>query len=1312
MAPHPVSEQATELSLEARRNTNSLRISDQFAAHEGNHMLRLRKFVPWLCGVLALASLSPAVSTAVYNRIGRSKDSQVPESASVTNTKQTKTDQPNGDYGKLPIYFEPNVGQTDSEVKFIVRSSGATTFLTATEAVFSLPVAKGRFPIQGGDDEQTGSDMDFGLKAFDPAKLRRMPAGQNPQSPVASRQSAITMRLVGANRNAQIEGVDRLPGISNYFIGNDPKSWHTNIPHFAKVRYRDVYPGIDLVYYGSGRSLEYDLVVEPGGDPKRIELAFEGADEIQLAADGSLLVRVAETKFLQRPPRIYQLGGKAQMGSSAAQRQTNVAGHYVIRDKRRIGFELSSYDVSQSLIIDPVIVYSSFLGGSQDEYAQGLAVDSTGNAYVTGYSSSADFPVTPGALQPQRAGNVDAFVGKVNRKGDALLFMTYLGGSSGDYARGMALDAAGNLCLTGWAESNNFPATSNAYQRTLSGGECVRGNPCSDVFVAKLNPDGSSLHYSTYFGGSGDDLAYAIVVEPSGILTIAGTTSPLVGITGQPFPVTVGAYQTNLRGELDAFLARFSPNGSSLVYSSLFGGTGSEYAFALATDEVGNSYVAGMTSSRDLPTTPGAVQSSHAGPAGEPGGGQDAFVAKLSSNGTALVYSTYLGGIREDAGQSIVVDSLGNAYVGGVTGSPNFPVSSGAFQRQYLGSGDGFLSKLNPSGTSLVLSTLLGGSNFDTIGAIALDPSGRIVATGRSVSVDFPLETVPFGQYPGGSFVALLNSVGDQLLSSISLGGGLEDSGGAIAVHPSGDIYVAGRTVSVDFPTVYPFQPRPGPAGSGSGGDAFIAKVSFNTDLPERLFVPIVLGTSGANGSYFTSELALTNRASQEARLEFTYTAAIGSGSGTGSDILPRGRQKIVPDALAYLRALGIPIPVSGNQGGTLSVLIRGVPLADLGAVVRTTTATGSGRAGLAYGGVSLSQALWGPSYLVGLRQDSQDRSNVAMQNMGDATDGEITLRITVFGTKPSGGSTVLPDVQLSPGEFRQFNSILASSGVALQEGYVRVDRLTGTAPYYAYGVINDQVTSDGSFVNPIRADAVSGFTGLAVVPAVVESGLYVSELILTNTSMDLRNVTLVNMSDAIRPVGQIASVEVPLQAGEQRIIRNYVQWLREQQPLNATVGSPYAGVLNITANFPPGLSGVFAAVRVSTKGSGRFGVFYPSVPPGLFTQRDAWLYGLQQNSTSRSNLALVNVGSEFPYKIELFDGETGVKVATVGSIAPSAWLQLNGILAQYAPGVTQGYARVSRLEGFGPFITYAVINDGAAPGERTSDGAFISSSP
>jgi hypothetical protein len=335
---------------------------------------------------------------------------------------------------------------------------------------------------------------------------------------------------------------------------------------------------------------------------------------------------------------------------------------------------------------------------------------------------------------------------------------------------------------------------------------------------------------------------------------------------------------------------------------------------------------------------------------------------------------------------------------------------------------------------------------------------------------------------------------------------------------------------------------------------------------------------------------------------------------------------------------------------------------------------------------------------------------------MGEERDGDITLRLTVLVTATANsGPFTLPDVHLAPGEFQQFNSILAASGLANAEGFVRVERVSGKAPYYAYAVINDQVTSDGSYISPIRADAIS-YSSSLFIPAVVETGSFASELILTNTSSGFRNLALHNMSDAIQSSGQEAIVDdVPLQAGEQRIIGNYVQWARDNQGLlPVDIGSPYTGFLLITPGSGGfyGLSGVFAGVRVSaTNGRGHYGVYYPAVPFDSLTTREAWIYGLQQNSTNRSNLALADAFDN-PVKIDLFDGDSGQRVSTFEVSNPGIWTQLNSILAQYAPGVTQGYARISPAIAGRWFITYGVINDGAAPGQRTGDGAFIASSP
>ncbi|MCI0621163.1 MAG: hypothetical protein L0387_05740 [Acidobacteria bacterium] len=482
------------------------------------------------------------------------------------------------------------------------------------------------------------------------------------------------------------------------------------------------------------------------------------------------------------------------------------------------------------------------------------------------------------------------------------------------------------------------------------------------------------------------------------------------------------------------------------------------------------------------------------------------------------------------------------------------------------------------------------------------------------------------------------------------------------------------------------------------------------------LFVPIVLSSAGLNNSFFTSELVLTNRGFTNANVQFTYTAALGSGSGTASTSLPAGQQRIVPDAIAYLKSIGIPIPDSGNRGGTLAVRFSSPE----GAVtVRTTAALASGRAGLAYAGIPITTALTGASYLCGLRQNVSDRSNVAIQNAGTAADGDVALRLTVFSGDPAAPfSQMLPNESLSPGSFRQITEILHSNGLSLTNGYVRIERVSGTAPYFAYAVINDQVTSDGSFIPPIPENALAGKTGLTL-PVIVETGSFTSELVLTNWSTTSKTIRFAYVAEAIQAAGNTASFGMNLNPGQQLIVPNLVQFMRDRRVAGiGPVGPTYAGALFATVDAGD-LTGIGLGARTSIPGGGgNYGVFYAPVPNGTSPKTSAWLYGLQQNAENRTNLALVNAGETDGnpdlFTIELFDGDTGNKVTVLEGIAinAKAWKQLGGILTDYAPGTRQGYARVTRTAGTNPFIAYAVINDGSRPGERTGDGAYVPSLP
>jgi len=476
------------------------------------------------------------------------------------------------------------------------------------------------------------------------------------------------------------------------------------------------------------------------------------------------------------------------------------------------------------------------------------------------------------------------------------------------------------------------------------------------------------------------------------------------------------------------------------------------------------------------------------------------------------------------------------------------------------------------------------------------------------------------------------------------------------------------------------------------------------------LFVAVILTASGRSNSFFTSELALTNRGSQTATLRYAYTAHAGRGSGQASETLGAGRQKIVPNAIDYLRSLGVPIPSSGNRIGTLRVAVSGS--SDVGVTVRTTTQVAGGRAGLAYPGVAVADGFTEAVYLCGLRQNAQDRSNVAFQNMG--TSGNITLRTTVYSGDPAApGSHVMPEVTLAPGGFRQLNGLLAAAGY--RQGYVKVERVSGTAHFYAYGVINDQANSDGSFVFPVTESSLAGVRGLTL-PVIIEHPNFISELTLTNFSNSTKWFDFHFVAEAVgTPDKTVSTYDDPIVPGEQWIFPDFVQRMREVGAEGiGSRGRTIAGAAFFEAARGD-LSGVVIGARTgSPGGGGQYSVFYNAVPYGAAFDDTAWIDALQQNRENRSNLALVNTGevddSYSVFHLEIYDGRTGQRVNTVTGIRIPArgWRQINGILGNYAPGTTQGYVQIRKTAGDNPFLAYGVVNDGGAPGQRSGDGAYL----
>ena len=478
------------------------------------------------------------------------------------------------------------------------------------------------------------------------------------------------------------------------------------------------------------------------------------------------------------------------------------------------------------------------------------------------------------------------------------------------------------------------------------------------------------------------------------------------------------------------------------------------------------------------------------------------------------------------------------------------------------------------------------------------------------------------------------------------------------------------------------------------------------------LFVPVILSSAGQNQSFFTSELTLTNRGDQDVKLDYSYSAYRGEGSGTASDVLPAGRQRVETDALTYLRGLGIPIPETGNRIGTLRVEVR--LGSEVEAVVRTTTVVPEGRAGLAYLGVAEEEGFDEPVYLCGLRQNNRDRSNVAFQNMGAPEESAITVRTTVYsGEAADATARVLEDVTLEPGGFHQYSGLLGVLGVPAQ-GYVRVERVEGRAPFYAYGVINDQANSDGSFVFPVEASSLEGRAGQTL-PVIVETSEFTSELTVTNFSEEPRRLDFQFVADGIEADDKTAAFSMRLEAGQQEIVAEVVDELRSQgvAGLGSTRGF-YAGPLFVVAEGGD-MSGIVIGARTGSEGGGgQYSVFYNAVPFGEAFSREAWVDGLQQNQENRSNLALVNTGevdgSASVFHLEIYDGETGLLAETVVTkpIPARRWHQINGILGSYAPETRQGYIRIEKVSGENPFLAYGVVNDGGAPGERSGDGAYL----
>jgi uncharacterized repeat protein (TIGR01451 family) len=777
----------------------------------------------------------------------------------------------------LPMSFEANQGQTDARVKFLARGHGYALFLTGDRAVMAFP-------------HSTSAKSEKPAAPYALAK----PAAASEQSTAQSEpsESVLSMQVVGASAAAHVTGLGKQETESNYFIGNDPSQWHAGVPNYSKVRYAAIYPGIDLVYYGNQQQLEYDFIVKPGADAKQIRISLGSGPEgeaslpLKIDAAGNLIATLDGSDVVFHKPVIYQ-------PASAADSRTEIDGHFTLQADGRVGFALGSYDRNRELVIDPALSYSTYLGGSNEDIAYGVAYGVRyGYIWIVGSTRSTDFPQTKG-LYPFGGGTCgtqpcrDMFVSKLNPTLSTMSFSTYVGGSGDDVALALAQDPYGDLFLTGYTTSSNFPIVGKAFQRNFGGG-AVTG----DAVAVEVESAGHYLQYSSYLGGSGDDAGYGIAIDTVGNAFIVGTTS------STNFPVTSGAYQktcglTSGGTCSTAWAVQVNIAGSALNYATYLGGSGGlgEAAYGVTVDANDNAYIVGITGSPNFPVTSNVVQSS-CGTDTKCNGTYDGFVTKLNPTGSGLTYSTFLGGSGYDFLSGVAVDNNGDAYVAGGTVSTNFPVTPGAAQTIYGGNspscvpspstvcGDVTVSQLNPSGSALNYSTYLGGSGDESNGfSLALDSANNAYITGYTDSANFP-QVNAFQTYGGGNgdaFVTKINSTGTAFMYSSYLGGNGWDFGYRTALDPSGNLYVAGGTTSTNlFTTGHPFQATCGTDGLCNGGlaDAFIVKVVLAADMSITNKAP----TSVTSGSTITYQIAAKNLGPESAS-----TVAVTDATPTGT---------------------------------------------------------------------------------------------------------------------------------------------------------------------------------------------------------------------------------------------------------------------------------------------------------------------------------------------------------------------------------------------------------------------------------------------
>ncbi len=690
----------------------------------------------------------------------------------------------------------------------------------------------------------------------------------------------IRLQFQDASRAARLEGEAPLAGRANFLLGQNPRDWHSGVATYGGLLYRDLYPGIDLRYSGAGGWIKSEFIVAPRGDPSRIRLAYS----VDLAIDekGDLLAG----GLRERAPEIYQVTSAGRV---------RVEGRYRLIGTRTAVLEIGAYDASLPLVIDPVLSYSTYMGGTGLGAVTGIAVDGVANLYATGWTEALNFPIV-GAAQAVNGGGVDAFIVKLNPAGSALVYATYIGGSGDDRGAGIAVDVSGEAYVTGSTASPNFPVVAAA-KRSLGGSK--------NAFALKLNATGNALLYSTYLGGSTYDVGTAIAIDGSGNAYVAGDTQ------STNFP-TLTPLQAIYGGATDSFVTKFSPAGA-IVFSTFLGGSAAEHSGGIAVDASGNVSIAGGTYSTNFPVL-GAIQSAN-------GGSEDVFVTKIAAAGSPIVYSTYLGGSGAapgDQANGIAIDSSGNAYVTGVTGSSNFPVTTGAYQTSFGGVQDAFVAKINAAGSALIYSSYLGGSDFDWGSGIKVDSSGNAYVTGYTLSVNFasvnPIRTTFGGAYD--VFISELNPAGNALTFSSYFGGSGSEVANSIALDTNANIFLGGQTSSVNLPLTGAIQTAN--TGGSTGWLARLGVTSAPTQMPSAISVSP--STGSGNSVTLTAQFGDTAGPSALTSVALLINTSASKDFGCYITYIPSTGMLSLANDVASSGSFSVPVGVSSVQNSQCSL--------------------------------------------------------------------------------------------------------------------------------------------------------------------------------------------------------------------------------------------------------------------------------------------------------------------------------------------------------------------------------------------------------